>query len=183
MAGLPVAARRLCADPLSLRAPDRISPPVLRAALQAWQAAGVPPSTAALHTRTLRAALGWAFDERLIASQPLQGMRGPGQPEPRRDVPLHVVRALLNAAQAEVEQAKVEQARGPGRSAHRRHQAEQVLLLLRLAADSGARPGELGCTTSTSPTGSSNSLATELNPEGFIAGLMAALGPGVSAPF
>jgi len=136
---------------------------VLRAALQAWQAAGVPPSTAALHARTLRAALGWAFDERLIASQPLQGMRGPGQPEPRRDVPLHVVRALLNAAQAEVEQAKVEQAeveqakveqakveqakveqaRGPGRSAHRRHRAEQVLLLLRLAADSGARRGEL----------------------------------------
>jgi len=65
-------------------------------------------------------------------------MRGPGQSDPRRDVPLHIVRMLLEAAQAEVEQAGA-----PRRSDGPRHRAEQVLLLLRLAADSGARRGEL----------------------------------------
>ncbi len=136
--GYRLAARRLAADPLSLRPPEQVSPPVLRAALRAWQADGLARSTAALHVRTLRAALGWAFDERLIASQPLVGMRGPGQPHPRRDVPLHVVRMLLDAAQAVLEQART-----PDRSDGPRHQAEQLLLLLRLAADSGARRGEL----------------------------------------
>ena len=137
--GYRLAARRLAADPLSLRPPEQVSPPVLRAALQGWQADGLASSTAALHVRTLRAALGWAFDERLIATQPLQGMRGPGQPDPRRDVSLHVVRTLLEAAQQELEQAL-----SSGGSSRSRHQAEQVLLLLRLAADSGARRGELG---------------------------------------
>ena len=45
----------------------------------------------ALHVRTLRAALGWAFAQRLIACQPMDGMRGLPQPEPRRDVPVAVV--------------------------------------------------------------------------------------------
>ena len=72
------AVRRLTADPLACRQPDRLSPPVLRAAMKAWQQQGVPVSTIALHVRTLKAALGWAFEERLIASPPLQGMRGPG---------------------------------------------------------------------------------------------------------
>lgn len=135
------AARRLSAQPVARRRPDRLSPPVLRVAMAAWQQQGVPASTIALHVRTLRAALGWAFEERLIASQPLQGMRGPTQPAPRRDVPLTVVRELLTAA-ADAVTAAQEAATGPG-GARRLHITEQVQLLLRLAADTGARRGEL----------------------------------------
>jgi len=109
--------------------------------MKAWQQQGVPVSTIALHVRTLKAALGWAFDERLIASPPLQGMRGPGPRPPRRDVPLEVVRELLTAAERDVAHA----AAGPvsARRGRLLHTAEQIQLLLRLAADTGARRGEL----------------------------------------
>lgn len=138
--GYRIAVRRLTRDPLSARAPARVTPPVLRAAMRAWSDQGVPTTTISLHVRTLRAAFGWAFDQRLLASQPLAGMRGPGQPEPRRDVPLEVVRELLAAADDDAAAAA-----GPDTASQRRrlHQAEQVRLLLRLAADTGARRGEL----------------------------------------
>ncbi|TAL22378.1 MAG: hypothetical protein EPN99_06090 [Frankiales bacterium] len=135
-----LAVRRLTADPVCRRLPDRLSPPVLRSAMRAWQQQGVPLSTIALHVRTLKAALGWAFDERLIASPPLQGMLGPSPCAPRRDVPLEVVRELLTAAARDV----VHAAARPVSVHHDRqlHTAEQVQLL-RLAADTGARRGEL----------------------------------------
>ena len=100
-----IAAARLTRDPLAARPPSRLSPPVMAAAVARWRAAGVPSSTMALHVRTLRAVLGWAYQQRLIACQPLDGMRGLPQPEPRRDVPLPVVVSLLRAAAGEVEQA------------------------------------------------------------------------------
>lgn len=139
--GYRQVARRLMADPIARRAPATISPTVLRAAMNAWERAGVPTTTGALCGRTLKAALGWAFDERLLPCQPLQGMRGPGQPEPRRDVPLAVVRELLEAAAGDVAQL----ASAPPCPAQRGrlHAAEQIRLLLRLAADTGARRGEL----------------------------------------
>jgi hypothetical protein len=140
--GYRQTARRLSADPLAGRTPTTLSPPVLRAAIAAWQRRGVPTTTAALWARTLKAALGWVFDERLLPAQPLQGMRGPGQPEPRRDVPLTVVRELLAAAASDVEELR--SAPLPRERARRLHTAEQVQLLLRLAADTGAHRGELG---------------------------------------
>jgi integrase len=146
-----IAAARLTRDPLAARAPTRLSPPVMTAALAAWRAAGVPESTMALHVRTLRAAVGWAYAQRLIACQPLDGMRGLPQCEPRRDVPVEIVAALLRAADGEVAAA---QPAAPGRHGARAlHQAEQVRLLMRLAADSGARRGELGALQLTDLTG------------------------------
>ena len=167
--GYRQAARRLSAEPVARRRPEQLSPPVLRAAMGQWRQQQVPDSTISLHVRTLRAALGWAFDERLIASHPLQGMRGPAQPAPRRDVPLPVVRELLAAAAEDVAGAdacwtaatEARAAAGPlaaasegpcllavlrsreARAAQQLHIAEQVQLLLRLAADTGARRGEL----------------------------------------
>lgn len=142
------AARRLSEQPLAGRDPLTVSPPVLRAAMRTWTANGIPASTVALHVRTLRAAFGWAFDQRLLNAQPLAGMRGPGQPEPRRDVPLDTVRALLRAARDDVHTlGELAAAHRTGHGQHhpvrRLHRAEQVHLLLRLAADTGARRGEL----------------------------------------
>lgn len=78
---------------------------------------------------TLRAAFGWAFAERLIGCQPLEGFREPAQPDPRRDVPVDVVIVLLLAADDEVRLA------GAGVKAlagvRRLYIAEQVALLLR----------------------------------------------------
>ncbi len=136
-----LAVRRLATEPVCRRLPDRLSPPVLRAAMGHWQQQGVPPSTIALHVRTLKAALGWAFDERWIASAPLQGMRGPSPGAPRRDVPLQTVRDLLAVAAHDVAHAASE--RVSARQRRQLHRAEQVQLLLRLAADTGARRGEL----------------------------------------
>ena len=133
--------RRLRPDPLMRRAPATVTPPVLRAAMHAWAAAGTPTTTISLQVRTLRSAFGWAHQQRLLASQPLEGMRGPGQPEPRRDVLLGVVRELLQSADLDVDAAQA--ASTSSRGAARLHKAEQVRLLLRLAANTGARRAEL----------------------------------------
>lgn len=101
-------------------------------------------STAALNIRIRKAAAGWAFDERRLSMHPLAGMRGPGPGEPRRDVPLDVVRDLLGHADHDVQTARQDAAGGGGvRCQELLWQAEQVQLLLRLAADTGARRGEL----------------------------------------
>ena len=69
-------------------------------------------------------------------------MRGLPQPEPRRDVAVPIVVALLAAAASDVTQAH--QLPVTDRTVRVLHHAEQVQLLLRLAADTGARRGELG---------------------------------------
>lgn len=97
------SVRRLLADPLAHRLLATLHPPVARAVMLAWTTAGMPVSTAALNVRILKAAAGWAYDERLLAAHPLGGMRGPGPGEPRRDVPLPVVRELLLRADQDVE--------------------------------------------------------------------------------
>lgn len=107
----------------------------------------MPTTTVSLHVRTLRAAFGWTYDQRPLASQPLAGMRGPGQPEPRRDVPIEVVRDLLSAADPDVDLAR-QLPPGPAHD-RSRHRAEQVRLLLRLPADTGARRGELNALRTT----------------------------------
>jgi hypothetical protein len=98
-------ARRLSAGRLARRDPETMNPVVMRAAMRDWAHAGVPTTTISLQLRTLRSALGWAFHERLIATHPLAGMRGPAQPEPQRDVPVDVVRELLTASAADVHAA------------------------------------------------------------------------------
>ena len=139
--GYRLAAARLARDPLASQSPVRVSPPVLCQAMRRWEAGGMPTTTASLHARTLRAAFGWAFADRHIGCQPLEGFRGPAQPDPRHDVPVDVVIELLLAADDEVRLARAGVKALAG--VRRLHIAEQVALLLRLAADTGARRGEL----------------------------------------
>jgi integrase len=72
------------------------------------------------------------------------GMRGLPQPEPRRDVPVTVVAELLRAANDDLDRADGDRTR---------HSAEQLRLLLRLAADTGARRGELAALSTDDLTG------------------------------
>ncbi|WGY04860.1 hypothetical protein QI633_25185 [Nocardioides sp. QY071] len=99
--------------------------------------------------RVLRSALAWAWNERILPLHPLRGMRGPGRPAPRRPLPDAAVGALLIAAEMRLLEAHANHRDGHGDqprvalSAIVLQRAEQDLLLVRLAADSGARRGEL----------------------------------------
>lgn len=135
-------ARHLRADPIAAVRPANLTPRLVRQAMARWQAAGATPSVLLGRFKALQAALGWAYDERLIDAHPLRGMRGPRRVEPRRPVADDDVAALLRTADAQLLEAVANDA-GGRRAANHRHRAEQDLLLARLAADSGARRGEL----------------------------------------
>jgi integrase len=93
----------------------------------------------------LRGAVSWAVAEGLLRVNPLAGMRGPSRPRPRRHHSRDEVRRLLAAAgQAAASVQDALRCRpGSAACARRLFAAEQLLLLVRLAADSGARRGEL----------------------------------------
>ena len=115
---------------------------VLRAACAAWRQAGCPEPTIAGRVRCLRSALGWAHVERVLDRHPLDGMRGPPQSAVRLHAPVAAVRELIASAEAGVAAADAA-SNGTAAFSARLRRAEQVLLLVRLAADSGARRGEL----------------------------------------
>jgi hypothetical protein len=81
-----------------------------------------------------RSAFGWAYTGGILDRNPLDGVRGPTQPGVRLHAPVEVVRAVLAKAENDVAAARLDSS--PAGSA-RVHKAEQVLLLARLAADSG----------------------------------------------
>lgn len=142
VAGYRSTVRALGRDPLGARRASQVTPPVLRAAVHAWAAAGVGPATAAARVRCLRSAFGWAYREGILDAPPLRGMRGPSTAATRLHAPVEVVCRILQVATAEVDDARrLLIAAGDG--AAQVHRGEQVLLLARLAADTGARRGEL----------------------------------------
>jgi integrase len=134
--------RFLMSDDLARLRVVSLTPRLLRAAFARWSAQGATTSVIGGRFRVLRAAIGWAYDERIIDVHPIRTMRGPGRVEPRRPLGDGDVRALLWAAEAAVLSAIAEDDGRP-RARQRRRLAEQDLLLVRLAADSGARRGEL----------------------------------------
>lgn len=119
-----------------------LSPRLIRAAFARWEADGGTSSVIAGRFRVLRSAIGWAYDERIIDDHPIRTMRGPARPEHRRPIAHDDLTALLRTAEERLLEALANDT-GAGRTRHRRHMAEQDLLLVRLAADSGARRGEL----------------------------------------
>lgn len=134
-------ARFLIADkPTSTRV-TTLTPQKVRDTLVRWEADGATLSVCAGRFRVLRSAIGWAYDERIIDHHPIRTMRGPGRSEPRRPIPDADVTALFTAASTALLQAVANDTTPV--SSWRRHMAEQDLLLLRLAADTGARRGEI----------------------------------------
>jgi integrase len=120
----------------------RLDPPVMRAAIGGWRTAGVTQSVISGRFRTLRAALGWAYEHRLVDRNPIEAMRGPPRPQPRLRAPEVEVIVLVRHAERSLEKTRAEEARSVS-AVKRMHRAEQLLLLVRLAADTGARRGEL----------------------------------------
>ena len=129
-------------DPVATRRAVEFIPAVLAAACTAWRSQRWPDPTISSRIRVLRSAVGWAYAERIVDLHPLDGMRGPPQARVRMHAPADHVRAILrHARQVAINAASGSGGDPPGASGP--HRAEQKLLLARLAADSGARRGEL----------------------------------------
>ena len=139
-------ARALCADPISTIRVTSLRPTVVRTDMVRWRDDGATVSVVSGRFRILRSALGWAVGESLIETNPLTGMRGPPRPGTRMHVPIDDLRALLDTAGRLLEKAQASYD-GSNRRSRELHRAEQLRLLVRLAADSGARRGELAALT------------------------------------
>ena len=90
----------------------------------------------------LRSAVGWAYCERIVEVDPLDGMRNPPQAAVRLHAFVDQVREILHRAQLFLTWRRPA-SMAPGPAAARLHRAEQVLLLAHPAANSGARRAEL----------------------------------------
>jgi integrase len=134
--------KALRADRLAARRVTTLTPEVVRAAMAAWTAAGASVAVVSGRFRVLRSAVGWAHVERIVDVNPLAGMRGPTRPGTRLHLTADEVIRLFQRSETRVAEAMTDFDDSPPARA-RLHKAEQVRLLLRLAADSGARRGEL----------------------------------------
>jgi integrase len=142
LVGYRSVVRSLLADPLAASRVATLTSQQVRAAIGRWQTAGASLSVVGGRFRVLRTALAWAYDERLLDTHPLRLMRGPGRPDPRRPLTDNEIGALLATAELSHLEMHANHV-GDHPSLHRLHRAEQDLLLIRLAADTGARRGEL----------------------------------------
>lgn len=138
LVGYRSTAGFLARDPVGGRRAVDVGPQVLRAACARWRQGGSRDPTVWGRVRCMRSALRWAYAERILERDPLDGVPGPPQPGVRLHAPVEAVRALIAHAQQDVTTASLD-----GTGLARLHRAEQVLLLVRLAADAGARRGEI----------------------------------------
>ena len=135
-------AKALSADPIAGRRVSTLRPETVRAAMARWREGGAGVSVVSGRFRVLRSALGWAHAESIIERSPLRDMRGPERPGTRLHVPVPALAELIATAERLVEKAGAGHD-GSVSTMRALHKAEQVRLLVRLSADSGARRGEL----------------------------------------
>lgn len=137
--------RTLVADPLTRRRVVLLTPGDVTGAICRWQAEGRSVPTISGRWLVLRSALSWAVAEGMMRANPLAGMRRPPRPEPRRHHTFGEVRQILAQAESNAARTMSALAADPGSGTLRRLAfiADQDHLLVRLAADSGARRGEL----------------------------------------
>jgi len=137
--------RALVADPLARRRLVVLTVGDVRAAIAQWQAGGASVPTVSARWLVLRSALSWVVSENILRTNPLVGVKGPPRPMPRRHHTISEVRQLLATAQSAVARLAGELHGAPDSVRWRRllFSAEQAHLPVRLAADSGARRGEL----------------------------------------
>lgn len=135
----------LVADPLARRRLVVLTVGDVRAAIARWQAEGLSVPTVSARWLVLRSALSWAVGENILRTNPLLGVKGPPRPSPRRHHTIAEVRQLLDTAESAVVRFTSELQAAPDSAKWRRflYSTEQARLLVRVAADSGARRGEL----------------------------------------
>ena len=168
----------LLKDPLCHCRLQSLTPAVMRAAICRWREEGMSVPKVSARWLLIRSAVSWAVAEGLLRVNPLAGMRGPPRPRPRRHHSLDEVRRLLATAGDAVASAEDAFRRHPGSAAcaRRLFAAEQSLLLVRLAADSGARRGELAALRLSDLDG--RVLTIERSLSAGVLGLPSPAGPG-----
>lgn len=138
-------ARMLCRDHLGRARLDRMTHNTVERAIARWVHAGASTALISARFRVLQSATSWGVRNKLIISDPLDGMRTPSRPHPRLHMRPGQVHQLVVTADDAVDKARARLAERP--SVRQRgldlFHAEQNALLIRLAADSGARRGEL----------------------------------------
>ena len=137
--------RFLAADRLAGLGLAGLCPAQVEGAMARWRGAGASVAVVWGRWAILRSALSWAAAQRHLQRDPLEGMRAPPRPVPRKHLLPTEVARLLAVAAGQVEQAAEDLAAAPenGRMIEALFVAEQTRLLVRLAADTGARRGEL----------------------------------------
>lgn len=138
-------AAMLCADRIRRVPLDRMTPDTVERAIERWARDGVTAANLCGRFKTLHAAISWAVENELLLHDPLAGTTCPTRPAPRLHLRPGEVRRLILTADTLVEKASARLAERPNdRSRVRaRFRAEQDALAVRLAADVGARRGEL----------------------------------------
>lgn len=138
-------ARMLCRDRLGRARLDRMTPATVERAIARWVHAGASVAVVSARFRVLHSAITWAMLNKLIVSDPLEEMRSPSRPHPRLHLRPGQVHELVVTADEAVDKARARLAERPHvrRWVLELFLAEQNALLVRLAADSGARRGEL----------------------------------------
>ena len=136
---------QLARDPLSRRRLVLLSATDVTRTVRRWQADCLSIPMISARWLVLRSALSWAVADGLLRSNPLAAIRGPARPQPRRHHTLTEVRTLLTHTAAAASAARAALAGEPASRVlqQRAFRAERDHLLVRLAADSAARRGEL----------------------------------------
>jgi integrase len=137
--------RFLASDRLAGFGPAGLCPAQCERVMARWRASGASVAVVWGRWAVLRSALSWAVAQRYLRRDPLEGMRAPPRPVPRKHLLPGEVARLLAVAADQVEMATENLAAAPenGRLIEALFVAEQTRLLIRLAADTGARRGEL----------------------------------------
>lgn len=137
-------ARWLAGEPIGATGVAVLNPDLVDSRISAWRRAGASVSLVSGRWAVLHSCLAWAARQRLLRTNPLATMRRPPRPLPRKHLRTEDIATLLRAANAEVTAASSSLEGTSSRAAWRRlFVAEQNRLLVRLAADTGARRGEL----------------------------------------
>jgi integrase len=123
----------------------RLTPDRMERVIERWLRTGVTPANLSARFRTIHAAITWAVTNGLLTADSLAGMTCPARPDPRLHLSADQVSTLIRAADDLVDTAHAAVVEQPHRSdlVLRLFRAEQDALLVRLAADSAARRGEL----------------------------------------
>jgi integrase len=122
-----------------------LTPVMVDTAFTRWDAAGASTATVRARWAALHSAVSWAVVQGYLRSHPLVDMRGPRRPGPRKHLTDDEIATLLACAVARATDARRALRAKPTdrRLIQGLFVAEQTHPLVRLAADTGARRGEL----------------------------------------
>ena len=136
-------ARWLMTDAVAATGVAVLTPSLVDARIAVWRRNGASVALIWARWAVLSSAVSWACRQGLLRVNPLRHMKAPPRPLPRKHLRMEEIAQLLRAANAEVNgaSARVSVERRLGWQAL--FAAEQTRLLIRLAADTGARRGEL----------------------------------------